>query len=201
MSMRRGASCRGDDGAALVEFALAIPILALMFTGILEFGSAYRVEDQIQHSLMSAGRVAGQQSNSRYADYETLRSISSTVSGVSKNATVKRVIIFKAPSDGAVPASCLAVTPTGSKAGVSGTCNVYNAAQVANLSLSNFSTPAACAGTAWDSNWCPVNRQPQQDRNGVYVEFDYTTLTKLLPPNLTLQDDAVYDIEPTPIGA
>ena len=59
MSMRRGASCRGDDGAALVEFALAIPILALMFTGILEFGSAYRVEDQIQHSLMSAGRVAG----------------------------------------------------------------------------------------------------------------------------------------------
>jgi Flp pilus assembly protein TadG len=181
--------------------ALALPLLVLIFTGIIEFGSAFRVEDQLQHSMMSAGRVAGQQSDSRYGDYEALRSISSTVASLSGSASIKRVIIFKAPSNGAVPASCLAVAVTGSRAGVSGTCNVYSAAQVNNPSLANFATPTACAGSAWDGNWCPLGRQPRSEQIGVFVELNYTTLTKMLPVTFTMTATSVYDLEPTPIGS
>jgi hypothetical protein len=191
----------GDSGAALVEFALLLPVLVLIFSGIMEFGSAYRVRDQMQHSVMSAGRVASQQSNSRYGDYETLRSLSSSLSSLTSSATINRVIIFRAPSNGQVPASCLAVPVTGSKAGVSGSCNVYSAAQVANASLSNFSTPAVCSAGAWDSSWCPLSRQSRTDQVGVYIELNYTTLTKLLPVSTTLKGTSVYAIEPLPIGA
>ena len=110
----------------------------------------------MQHSLMSAGRVVAQQSDGRYGDYEALRSLSTSLASLTSSATVKRVIIFKAPSDGQVPANCLAVAVTGAKAGVSGPCNVYGPTQVANASLSNFSTPTACSSGAWDGVLLPA---------------------------------------------
>lgn len=191
----------GDSGAVFVEFALILPMLVLLFSGIAEFGAAYRVRDQMQHSLMSAGRVAAQQSDGRYGDYETLRSLSSSLSSLSGNTSIKRVIIFKAPANGQVPANCLTVPVSTTQAGITATCNVYGPAQVANPSLSNFSTPTACSSGAWDFAWCPISRIATTQQIGVFIELNYTTITKLLPVSTTLTGTSVYSIEPLPIGA
>jgi len=157
--MRRRARATSPDhgrgrerGAAIVEFALVAPFLALIALGIMEYGTIYKADDQTQQALMSAGRVAAQGSNGPLADFQALRALDSSLAGL-KRATIKRVIIYKAPSDGKPPASCLGVTPTGAAAGVLSVCNVYSPAQVASTDFGNFSyTGSTCNPSAWDSN-------------------------------------------------
>lgn len=47
---------RGDDGGALVEFALAVPILLLLAIGAFDFGMAF----QQKHRLASAAQAGAQ---------------------------------------------------------------------------------------------------------------------------------------------
>ena len=47
----------GDDGAAMVEFALVLPILALLLFGIIEFGSAYSQTLNIRHGAREGSRL------------------------------------------------------------------------------------------------------------------------------------------------
>jgi hypothetical protein len=190
---------RGDRGAGIVEFALVAPVLILFLLGIMEYGMMYRESNQVEQGLMSAGRVAGQQSTAWTADYETLRSLSSSTNGLGRS-TVKRVIIYKAPADGKPPAGCLAINPTGTTAGVSGVCNVYNATQMMNENPFAFSNVSSCSGL-FASNWCALTRQPQTDEIGVYVEMSYQRLTGIIPGTFTVKKWAVYDVEPFPIGS
>lgn len=186
----------GDSGVALVEFALVLPILLMFALGIMDYGMLFKADGQVEHALMSAGRVAGQQSNGRFADYEALRSLSSSLSGIQR-ATVNKVVIYKAPPDGKVPAACL----TGSQAGV---CNYYTGAQLAgSASLANFqiSSGGGCAGGSWDAAWCPTSRQPQTDRIGLYVEMSYQRFTGIIPGGFTFRSYVVYDVEPTSISS
>lgn len=198
MTPCRGSDRRvGDDrGAALVEFGLILPLILVLVLGVMEFGMLYRTSNQLEHSLMIAGRVAGQQSNGRFADYEALRSLDSSLRAAT-GSTITKVIIYKAvATDGKPPPACLAVVPTGSKAGVAGVCNVYSSAQVGSSSLAAF--PLVC-GSSWDGNWCPTVRDPQSDRVGVYVELKYQPLTGIIPKSFSATASAVYDVEPTPI--
>jgi len=199
---RSSGRLHGDSGAALVEFALVAPVIVLFLVGIIEYGTVFKTNNQLQSSLMSAGRVAGQGSDAWTADYEALRSLDSTLSGL-KNAKITKVIIYKVASGdtGKVSAACLAVTPNASAtAGVAGSCNVYSATQVKALGPSpGFND--TCSISAWDSHFCPNTRAPQSDRIGVYVELAYTPLTGLVPTNKKISGYAVYDVEPVPIGS
>jgi len=193
----------GDVGAGLIEFALIAPVLVLFLIGIVEYGLAFRQDEQVQSALMSAGRMIGQQSTSRWADYEGLRSLDSSLSSASR-LTINKVVIYKATAaDGKVPSSCSSIVPASNAAnGVSGTCNVYSATQVKTSTPSGFvmGSGNSCAGGSWDTNWCPNSRNPQSDFVGLYVDATYAPITKLLPSNFTIKRYTVYDVEPTAVG-
>jgi hypothetical protein len=200
---------RPDGAAVLVEFALALPVLAIFLLGMFEFGYGFRQKLFVERATQSAGRVAASAGNDRYADFDALRAIDSSLGGAS-NIEVERVIIWKAPNATAgVPQNCLDVGYTGlGTKGVGGLCNVYSPAQVATSSPVGFpggsATNPTCAGGSWDANWCPRGRDrtpPGVDFVGVYVEVKYTMLTSILPVDeLTFVSETVYHLEPTYVG-
>lgn len=53
--MRRRAH---DEGAALVEFALVMPLLFLLIFGVIEFGWAYSQNLDVRHGARETGRLA-----------------------------------------------------------------------------------------------------------------------------------------------
>lgn len=195
---------RPDNGAVLVEFALVLPVIALLAIGLLEYGSAFREKALVERSVQQAARTAASTANGRYADYDALRTLDSVLSGA-KRGEIERVIVYNATgrTDGSVPGVCLGITPSGGGSGSTNRCNVYSAAQVAQGNPVGFPTNAAgtsCAG-GWDSSWCPIGRRrsaPAVDRVGVYVEFRYEPLTGLLPSTGELiKANAVYQLEPS----
>lgn len=56
-----------DRGAAMVEFALVLPILLLLVFGIIEFGRAYNVQTSITAAARQGARVMALQNNSAQA--------------------------------------------------------------------------------------------------------------------------------------
>lgn len=49
--------CRGDRGAAAVEFALVLPFLLLLVCGLIDFGRAYNAKVTLTHSAREGVRV------------------------------------------------------------------------------------------------------------------------------------------------
>jgi Flp pilus assembly pilin Flp len=53
-----GASSRGQDGAAAVEFALLLPLLVLLLFGFIQFGTAFNTRIQATNAAREAARAA-----------------------------------------------------------------------------------------------------------------------------------------------
>ncbi|MEZ5208796.1 MAG: hypothetical protein R2690_17900 [Acidimicrobiales bacterium] len=112
-----------------------------------------------------------------------------------------------------MPQACLNIQPSPgslSGAGVSGVCNVYSAAQVAQDSPgSGFvvtgSPPSGCGGASWHRFLCPLNgshRNPKtQTKIGVYIEVEYQPVTGIWPSGQTIERHVVYAIEPPSVGS
>jgi Flp pilus assembly protein TadG len=49
--------CRGDRGAAAVEFALVLPFLLLLVCGLIDFGRAYNAKLTLTHAAREGVRV------------------------------------------------------------------------------------------------------------------------------------------------
>jgi Flp pilus assembly protein TadG len=49
---------KDDSGAAMVEFALILPILAMLLMGIIEFGRAYNMQITLQAAAREGARQA-----------------------------------------------------------------------------------------------------------------------------------------------
>jgi len=202
----------GDHGGAVVEFAIALPILILLFVSVVEYGMAYAQVNQLEATLLVAARTIGQQQNGRLADYQGLQALSAGLAGM-RGTTVERAVVWKAnTSTSPVPPSgvCSSTKPaygSTTTAGVLGSCNIYSRAQINTGSFAGFpggsSTAATCTG-GWDSNWCPLSRvvnEGSSDWVGLWVEIKYTSLTKFVPNgNLTMARGAVYRVEPPYIG-
>jgi Flp pilus assembly pilin Flp len=56
----RGHRQRDEAGAALVEFALILPVFALMLFGMVQFGLAYTGWDQLRNSVQNGARMAAE---------------------------------------------------------------------------------------------------------------------------------------------
>ncbi len=199
---------RADDrGVAMIEAAIVLPLLVVLAFGVLEFGNAWRQANVVERASHNAGRTAGNVANGRYADYETLRSISSQIGGLNDTA-LEKVIVYRATdADGSVPAGCLTIAPAAGGAGDSNLdCNVYSPAQVATGSLTGFGSDSNgdCSGGSWDRFWCPTGRErdfnPLPDRVGVYVRLQYQPITGVFPGALTIERRAVFQVEPCSAG-
>lgn len=188
----------GDRGATLVEFVFIAPILALIVGGVLEFGLAWRDSLTVSNAMRSGARVGSNAGRERLADFTIIKSVEAAMVGGIPTSRVQRLIVYRAStSNSAPPASCLAVTGSG---GVTGTCNVYRASDLARPQT-DFTGVTSCTGSAPDRFWCPTSRQNSQalgvDYLGVYIEVQYLWTTKLFPGNgLTIRDRAIMRLEP-----
>jgi Flp pilus assembly protein TadG len=185
---------RGDDGAAIIEFALMVPFLGLMLLGLFEFGLAYQRRAAIDNALGSANRMAVQLGRDRSADAETLRAIAAATASM-PNVEVVRAVVWKANTGTSGP-RCT----TGPS--VADVCNVYTGAQVLAGDAGVFTGTDTCSADAWDAAWCPTGRtdsERNQDYVGVYVEIRYRALTKVTSDWITLTGWNVMRIEP-PLG-
>jgi Flp pilus assembly protein TadG len=216
---RAGHGGRGRDqrGSVLAETAIISPLLVLLLLGIFEFGMAWRESLNNSSAARAAARTSTNLGNQRSADWGALTSFNATMAR-KKNITVNRVVIYAttAPDGSPSNAACLttipaAGTPSGGF-GITGACNIYNAAQLAALGsnyLTNFNyvslvgSPAVetgCTAASWDHWWCPTNRKANQgdppDYVGVYVNFTYKSWTGLLPTTITMTERVVMRIEP-----
>ena len=107
---------KADSGQSLVEFALVLPLLLLVFMGISEFGRFYYTRLTLQHAVREAARYAitGQQ----MADPETgepIGRVSSIAQVVLENARTLDVDLdgfSVSPADGGGPEDIVRVRVT-----------------------------------------------------------------------------------------
>lgn len=198
----------GDDGALLIEFALVLPVLFLLVSAIVDLGLGWRRSNEVAAVLRSTSRVEARLGADGGADFESLTTLASGAMEFG-HANVLRIIVYKSTtSDGAVPASCLALAPSATGAGISTAtvkCNVYSRQQLTTMVASNFTTTGAtaCSSTAWDRWFCPVSRVSSQnsaagaDYLGVWMDVDYRYVVGAFTGSgITIKDRAVVRLEP-----
>jgi Flp pilus assembly protein TadG len=197
----------GDRGAAIVEFALMLPVLTALVLGIFEYGMAWHDTAAVERAVQNAGRVGASQGDSRHADYEALRAVESSLQSAERLEVVKVVIFRSTDANGVVPTACRDYNVSGLTVGSFGInsggvqCNVYTNTQVQSSGQSGFPL-ATCTG-AWDQQWCPLNRdntRPSSDFLGVYLEVRYESMTGLLPNTITIKRSSIYLLEPEAVG-
>lgn len=147
---------RNQRGAAAVEMALCLPIVAVLFTGVADYGLAFNSSRQIGTVSTAAARQGAAGADDRLADFAVLRVVKGALGD---DGALTRVIVYKANSLGTVPAACFT-------ANVTGVCNSYTAAQVRTLTAADF-TQVGCAGDP-DVYWCPTSRRTAF-QNGDYL--------------------------------
>lgn len=190
---------RSERGIALVETALILPVLFLLFIGMIEGGTAYRDSNTLARATQQAARSDARIADGDSADYEALKSLESGLAALDASS-LEKVIIYDAGSTGdSPPASCLAIPrPDDESRRGNSQCNVYSPTQVAADDPSNF----GCGG-GWDNNFCPSSRIRTGDnptKLGVWVELNFDKVTKVLPGSLSLTRAAVYQLEPCVAG-
>ncbi|MCP3909444.1 MAG: pilus assembly protein, partial [Actinomycetia bacterium] len=111
---------RGDRGATLTEFALVLPILVLLFAGVVDFGFAWKDSLTIGTGAQAGARISANIGNHRTADEEAIIAVASAVASLGNNVTIEHVVVFKPDTDGEVPASCFSGQNPTSTAGL---CN------------------------------------------------------------------------------
>lgn len=200
---------RMDEGTALVETALVIPIFIAIVLGIIEFGLVYRdvlIASDAASTGARAGAVIGPRitANLTNADYVIVKDVRESL-GSTPTSWVKRVVVFRAnnPSAGPalsqIPVTCRNGTP------VSGVCNVYDpqdsfmAIQEGNSGY--FSCTGAGAGGGPACAWRPTARKngplvTDIEYLGVYIRVERPYITGLFGKTFTIEQATIVRLEP-----
>ncbi len=199
MPSRRHRVRRSEHGIALIETALILPLVFLLFVGMVEAGVAYRDSNILARATQQSARSNARLADNSFADYESLKSLESGLAALDASS-ISKVIVYDASASGdSPPASCLAISrPDDISVRGNASCNVYSATQVAADDPGQF----GCAG-GWDTNFCPTTRTRggnNPTKLGVWVELDFDKVTKVLPGSLSLTRAAVYQLEPCVAG-
>ncbi len=94
---------KGQRGVALVEFAVVLPLLLLLFIGIAEFGLVFQQKLLISNAVQTATRTGSSLGQNEVADMAILDSIQQGFSGLPANGDtlVTKVTVYLADSSGA----------------------------------------------------------------------------------------------------
>ena len=203
MALRRGKD--REQGAALVEMAMVLPLLVLLVFGIVEFGLAFNKRLTVGNASQSAARVGSAIANNEYADISLLESLEQGLISLPNAGqdVVKLVHVYKANSAGNPVGGCPSTT-----------CNEYTYSY--NPSGCNWTPcPDPDPPVNFDVtglNWNPEDRSAtvgSLDVLGVRVYFSHTWITGGFPlGNITCtggvtdcwQDTAIMRLEPQQLG-
>ena len=204
------ATGKRERGAALVEMAIAAPLLILLVFGILEFGLAFRDRLTVSNGSQSAGRVAAALGNQDDADIAVLEAVEQSL-GLLPNSgggIIKHVQIWRSNSSGNPVTACGAVGAGGSN------CNWYEYRPATPCRWFPCPDPDAAGGPNYGGGYLPVNRDVTLDANGldvvgVTVLFSHDWITDILPiDDVTCTatgtdcwaDSALFRLEPQNFG-
>lgn len=192
--MKPGAALRRrhhdrQRGAALIEFAVVLPILLLLLTLIFDAGLGFSAARDTSSAARSAARVASGAGAERQADYLALDAVRSQFDGSGDEVAWISVYRSTALSTGEVPAGC----GEGSL-GVVGVCNVYPGSVLDTLAPEQFANEN-CAGDP-DALWCPTTREANAGEFlGVAVWSSHEpTIGLIRAAAFNLEDYAVFAI-------
>ena len=103
-----------ESGAAAVEAALLLPLIALLFFGAVEYGFAWSSASKVESAGAAAARVAAQAGDEPLADWEVLQAVRGSLGA--DTSSVERVVVYDSTSHAVVPAARLhhASTPSSS---------------------------------------------------------------------------------------
>lgn len=192
-------------GAALVEAAILMPMLVLLFGGIVEYGMAWRASARLATVTRAGALEASRDPDRRLADLEVMQRMRSGLGGSAFDSIEHLVVYRVAGTDAGVPPSCLAVAATlqAGAGGVQDLCNVYSGSFVAGATSESFAS-STCGGDP-DRWLCPSSRRSvfgPADRLGVAVIVRHRWVTGLLPGGgITLDDRGVAMLAPPLNGA
>jgi Flp pilus assembly protein TadG len=189
----RRARGRGDRGAALIEFAVAVPVLFLLALGTAEMGLAWNAQSGVVSAVAAASRVGATVGSNADADRYVLVALKAALSAESL-ANLDRVVVFKPiNSSGAMNSACLPAVASTSEVGLSGWCNSYRGATVRAV------TPTAALGTA-DDYWTAGSRKDSlasvPDFLGIYIRTSYQAKTGSLFKTMTVTRTSVIRLHP-----
>jgi Flp pilus assembly protein TadG len=150
--MTRGTRLKGDDGSALVEAAIVLPIVVLMIFGIVEIGFLFRSATIVSTSSRSGARLAAAQ----YGGASTVASQDNVMDNV--RLTVEKDLTSRASDDTPIvlwiyKADVNGNPPSGNFASCGSPCYVYtwNAGTGHFTKTSGTWTTAVACGLAHDS--------------------------------------------------
>ncbi len=100
--MRRIRRRDSERGVALIEFAMVLPLLVLLFIGVTEFGFAFKQKLLVSNAVQTAARTGSSLGISDDADMAILDSVQQGFSGLPGNGDtlVTKVTIYKASASG-----------------------------------------------------------------------------------------------------
>jgi Flp pilus assembly protein TadG len=200
---------RPERGVALVEFSFVMVILLTIVAGTVDYGRGWQSSLAITEASRTGARVASGQARQPNADFNALTGIRASLVASEKIDNVELIVIFRSTTaNGAVPTSCTSATAP------SGTCNVFNRAQLLALGPTSFNivwaanpndpptggTGCANNGAALHRGWCPTSRvnspQASSEYLGVYIRYRHDNLFPVLGDSRTIARTAVMRLEP-----
>jgi Flp pilus assembly protein TadG len=187
-----------------VEFAIVLPLLALLAFGAVEMGSAWNDSQTVLASTRTAARSLAQFGDAPQADRDALLSVDAAYA--TSGLTVRAVVIYESDdtvNDGGPPDLCLTAAENGVVYSGPAACNVYPAAEYGIAILPGGTANFGCSGAAFDVNWCPSTRTRAQATAtfvGVYVIAGRTSVTgsDFVPVPTQLDQFSVMRMEPMP---
>lgn len=177
-----------DRGAAMVEFAIAIPIFIALLALIFDAGLGYSEARSSSSVTRTAARIGALAGDDRNADFLVLDSLRAQFGD---GAGVEQIVIYRSDVSnptGLVPANCVGA----------GLCNVYTGATLATLNETDFASNFVggvefCQAGAPDSNWCPLGRRTTIPTFlGVFVKSTADATVGIGASEFDLEDHSVF---------
>ncbi len=180
---------RGDDGAAMVEAAIVMPLLMLLVFGIIEWGLAFLTATSTNSAARSGARTASALTlNTTYADQARL-AVESNLSGAIPFATPLEMWVYEVPYTNPVGSPY----PSGQTSWVCGTnCIKYTW----NPATGHFENPQG----AWPAASMVVCGVPpdQFDSVGIYLKVRHNFVTNFFGSSKIIAEHTIMRLEPQP---